>query len=196
MVMETEREVPGRDRPAPPLARAKPELLLAEDDGDLCDALTSLLQGEGYDVTAVHDGDELLQEILLRAHHEPDLIVCDERMPGMNGLAVIDRARRRGVVRPAVLITAFDEEHVRDEAKRLDVAVVHKPFDFEELRIVVARAVAAATPTSHAARCSVCGSDERVRFQEAHDGSDFAMCEACLGHGEEWIGGPKLDDEA
>ena len=69
------------------------KILLAEDEKRMNRALCEIMRQEGYEVTAVDNGEDALYEIESGVY---DLVVLDVMMPGMNGYAV---AKRR--VRPA-----------------------------------------------------------------------------------------------
>ncbi len=119
-------------------------LLLAEDDDELRWSLTKLLEADGYLVTAVASGTEVLEHLggkmlFDEAFTPPDVIVSDVRMPGVSGLSVLEGVRQRGWKTPVVLITAFGDEDVRAKAARLDATVLSKPIDLDRLQIVLSR---------------------------------------------------------
>lgn len=112
-------------------------VLLAEDDTDLRRLLAGALEQEGYHVRQVGSGRELREELEV-APGQPlavDLIVSDVRMPGFSGLDVLSFLRQRDWATPVLLITAFGDEAVHQEAHRLGAAaVIDKPFELDELR--------------------------------------------------------------
>lgn len=65
-------------------------ILIIDDDPDFCGALSGFLQQEGHKVTAVLDG----KSGLTAAQANPDLIICDIKMPVLNGHEVIDAVRQ------------------------------------------------------------------------------------------------------
>jgi DNA-binding response OmpR family regulator len=76
----------------------------------------------------------------LRCLEEPsrpndfDLIISDIRMPGVNGLSVLEGLREFKGVPPIILITAFGDEQTHADAERLGAAaVINKPFEITEL---------------------------------------------------------------
>lgn len=71
----------------PPVAR----ILVADDDEDIRDLVSTKLELGGYEVRAVGDGDTALRSI---RSWEPDLAVLDLAMPGMDGLDVLREVRR------------------------------------------------------------------------------------------------------
>lgn len=107
------------------------KLLLAEDTRDLNRALVTILEHEGYEVTATFDGVEALQSI----EDEPfDGIVLDIMMPKLNGLQVLERIRTEGITTPVLLLTAKAE--IDDRVTGLDAGAddyLTKPFAMKEL---------------------------------------------------------------
>jgi DNA-binding response OmpR family regulator len=118
-------------------------ILLAEDDTDMRHLLASGLRREGWEVIEASTGIELLEYIanqLLRPRQEVpvDIIVSDIRMPGATGLEVLEGLRRADWATPVILITAFGDESVHAEARRLGaLTVLDKPFSIERLRVTI-----------------------------------------------------------
>jgi two-component system response regulator MprA len=105
-------------------------ILLIDDDQRLGLALRRALGFEGYDVALARDGEAGLN---LAAQAEPDLVVLDLQLPGLDGLDVCRRLRSRGDV-PIMMLTARDE--VADRVKGLDAGAddyLVKPFAVDEL---------------------------------------------------------------
>jgi CheY-like chemotaxis protein len=108
-------------------------VLVAENDADTRALIAELLLGDGREVVEVASGEELLQVLTERtASTWPkeafDVIVTEQRMPRGNGLDVIERLRRAGCATPALLITAFADDHLRGRADDLETMVIVKPF--------------------------------------------------------------------
>jgi two-component system response regulator MprA len=106
-------------------------VLLAEDDRAIRHALERALTLEGYRVTAVADGVEALAQ----AHRtQPDVLVLDVMMPGIDGLQVCRVLRAEGDRTPILMLTALVE--TADRIAGLDAGAddyVVKPFDVEEV---------------------------------------------------------------
>ena len=118
----------------------KPHILVAEDDKEMCDLLVLSLRHEGYRVSDCSDGNKLFKEISLSylltdtKYNTIDLVISDIRMPGFSGLEVLKNARSFKTLPPFILITAFGNEDIHEQAKNLHVAaVLNKPFDIDEL---------------------------------------------------------------
>jgi CheY-like chemotaxis protein len=123
-------------------AAERPRILLAEDHAETRALLASMLRGQGYDVVEAASGYEFLSVMseawLRRSGRFPDLIVTDVRMPGPNGLRVLEGIRTAYWAIPVIVITAFGDEDTHAEARRLGAQVViDKPFDLATLRDAV-----------------------------------------------------------
>jgi two-component system NtrC family response regulator len=114
-------------------------ILLADDDQSLRRVLEFNLEEEGYEVEAVDSGAAALERLRER---EFDLVITDIMMPEVDGLAVLDAARRLAPGAPVILITAFASVEAAVEAmKRGAYDYVTKPFNRDELRLIVKRAL-------------------------------------------------------
>jgi DNA-binding response OmpR family regulator len=127
------------------LSMRPPRILLAEDDDEMRLLLAEVLEKEGYEVIQAEDGSALLEELanqlLEQEPQEFDLVVSDIRMPGCSGLKALEGLRASNWRTPFLLITAFPDDAVRVEARRLGAAILAKPFWPSALRRLVRRAV-------------------------------------------------------
>lgn len=107
------------------------KILIAEDDGSLRRALTSILQKSNYSVDAVDNGGDALAYLKSGYY---DAAVLDIMMPVMDGLTVLSRARNEHNMTPVLLLTAKSE--IDDKIEGLDAGAndyLTKPFDMREL---------------------------------------------------------------
>lgn len=123
-------------------------ILIAEDEKDLNQILTSRLKAEHYSVDSCYNGAEVLDYM---AGAEYDAVILDIMMPVMDGLTVLRKIRSRGINVPVLLLTARDS--VEDRVNGLDAGAndyLVKPFAFEELlaRVRVLLRRPAETPKS------------------------------------------------
>lgn len=105
-------------------------LLLVDDEENLRQALGYALRQEGYDVVTAEDGRRALAQF--RAA-QPDLVILDVMLPGIDGLEVCRRIRRESDV-PIILLTARDTEV--DRVVGLEIGAddhLGKPFSTREL---------------------------------------------------------------
>lgn len=82
------------------------KLLIVEDNADYRELLISFLENEGYEVTAVNDGEAAVVSANNTAF---DLIILDLMLPGMDGYEVCRKIRERSEV-PIIMLTALDSE--------------------------------------------------------------------------------------
>lgn len=114
----------------------RPRLLLAEDDDELRVLLLDWLEDQGYAVTAVSDGFELLEAVARHVTGEKTFrgVVSDIRMPGPEGIFALATLREEDSVVPVILTTAFGDELTKRDAERLGaLAVLDKPLDLDAL---------------------------------------------------------------
>lgn len=106
-------------------------ILIAEDEKDLNQILTSRLKAEHYSVDSCRNGQEALDYI---AGAEYDAVILDIMMPVLDGLTALRTIRRQGNTVPVLLLTARDS--IEDRVTGLDAGAndyLVKPFAFEEL---------------------------------------------------------------
>jgi DNA-binding response OmpR family regulator len=126
--------------PHPVMMGGRPaRIMVADDDAEMRSLLTSVLRRDGYEVLEAPSGSALLEEfavLLYRGEALPvDLIISDERMPGVLGLEILSGLREAHWPTPFILITGFGDEKIHSKAARLGAAAVFdKPFDVDALR--------------------------------------------------------------
>lgn len=106
-------------------------LLLAEDEKELANALSVILQHNQYSVDVVHNGKDALDYLDTDLY---DAAVLDIMMPVMDGLTVVKELRKRGSNLPVLLLTAKSE--IDDRVNGLDAGAddyLTKPFATKEL---------------------------------------------------------------
>ncbi|MDP6435743.1 MAG: PAS domain S-box protein [Gammaproteobacteria bacterium] len=107
-------------------------LLIIDDDAAIVDATVMMLNEEGCEVYAASSGDEALD--LLSGGVRPDIVVTDFRLPGSNGIAVIENVREHvDTALPAILITGDISAQQMSETDIPDCKVLRKPVNTEEL---------------------------------------------------------------
>lgn len=120
-----------------PLTR--PRVLVVDDDDDICDVLREALTDEGYAVATVPHGAAALE---LVKHHQPAVIICDLRMPIMDGWSFVDQYRRQARP-PASVILLSALKDLEDSAKRLGAdGFLKKPFDLADVVTQLERCLA------------------------------------------------------
>jgi two-component system, OmpR family, response regulator MprA len=123
------------------------KILVVDDERAVRDSLRRALELQGYEVELASDGAEALER--LAANGQPDAVVLDILMPGIDGLEVCRQIRRRGDSVPVLMLTARDA--VGDRVEGLDAGAddyVVKPFALEELLARIRALLRRASPTS------------------------------------------------
>jgi DNA-binding NtrC family response regulator len=115
-------------------------IMIVDDNAELCGMLSHLLETEGFNVQVVHDGEVALG--MMRSQ-VPDVMLLDIKMPGMDGMEVLRRAKEIDQDLPVVMITAYAEIHGAVEAIKAGAHdYLAKPSDNNEVLRVVYRALA------------------------------------------------------
>jgi len=105
-------------------------VLLVDDELSSAEVLALVLAGEGYHVTVAADARQALERL---DEADPELLVADFMMPGMNGadLAKVIRERERFRQIPVLMISGAPEAALKAYRPRYD-AFLRKPFGLEE----------------------------------------------------------------
>ncbi len=122
-------------------------VLIADDEASLRKVLSSALKREGYDTVAVKNGDEALE--VLEASVQPDtgepfsVVISDVRMPGVDGMVLLQRIKKRFKDLPVVMLTAHGTVDLAVQAlKQGAFDFITKPYERDELLAVVKKAIA------------------------------------------------------
>ena len=120
---------------------ATPKILLIDDDVAVRTFLRRTLEHSQFDVIDAACGRAGLELANVR---RPDAVVCDLRMPGLNGLETLRRLRASPLMNsvPAILISAAPEEDTERQAGELNARFLGKPFLSSDLVKLVRQALA------------------------------------------------------
>lgn len=114
-------------------------ILVVDDDKDMCEILSDLLREEGYLVSTACDGETALQYIKSTRY---DLIILDYQLRGTTGLQILEEVNNIDIFPTTIMISAFGNERVRSQAKTLGVLeFIEKPFDMERMVTIVNQAL-------------------------------------------------------
>jgi len=112
-------------------------ILIVDDDDGVRENLAELFQVVGYSVVTAGSAPEAMGKL---AHHDVDLLLTDYRMPGPNGVELIESARRVKPGLRAILMTAFGDSFTEIESvRRGAIGYVNKPFEADEITNLVSR---------------------------------------------------------
>jgi DNA-binding response OmpR family regulator len=118
-------------------------ILVVDDDVTVRDVVRRYLELAGHEVELAGDGEQALRSFAFR---EPDLVVLDLMLPGIDGLEVCRRLRQASAV-PVVMLTALGEEEDRIAGLQLGADdYVTKPFSPRELALRVTSVLRRAQP--------------------------------------------------
>ncbi len=114
-------------------------ILLADDDPGVRRVIQFKLKQRGYQVTAVEDGAAAL---LLLKREEFDLLLTDMKMPGVNGIELLEQARSILPELEVILITAYADIHQAVRAIKLGAFdYLPKPFEDDQLFVTIDKAL-------------------------------------------------------
>ena len=133
------------------------KILVVDDERAVRESLRRALELEGYEIELAEDGRQALSQLQDDGGAQPDAVILDVLMPGVDGLEVCRRLRGAGNRVPVLMLTARDE--VQNRVAGLDAGAddyVTKPFALEEL---LARVRALLRRTSD-------GEDESLKFAD------------------------------
>jgi DNA-binding NtrC family response regulator len=117
-----------------------PRILIVEDKDSLRAMLEEMLRAEKLEVRGIASGSTAVET--LRAGEPVDLVLTDWRLPGADGLAVLDAARALDPTIPVIVMTAFGSiEAAVDAMRRGAEDFITKPVDPDLLRLLVSRAI-------------------------------------------------------
>ena len=114
--------------------KTKPLIVIVDDDESVCRAIRRLVRSVAMDAETFSSGQSFLDLLEAMPSFQPDCLILDMQMPGMNGLDVQEQLVKRGKTLPVIFITAHDEVGVREKALAAGaMAFVRKPFNDELL---------------------------------------------------------------
>jgi DNA-binding NtrC family response regulator len=142
-------------------------VLIADDEASLRKVLSSALKREGYDTVTVKNGEEALE--VLEASVQPDtgepfsLVISDVRMPGMDGMTLLQRIKKRFKDLPVVMLTAHGTVDLAVQAlKQGAFDFITKPYERDDLLAIVKKAIAHRDRDEREPTIGGAGDDERT----------------------------------
>jgi len=114
--------------------KSKPLIAIVDDDVSVCRAVRRLVRSLAMEAETFNSGQQFLDLLEAMPSFQPDCLILDVQMPGMNGLEVQDLLASRSKTVAVIFITAHDEVGVREKALAAGaVAFLRKPFNDELL---------------------------------------------------------------
>ncbi len=115
----------------------KPNILVVDDEKDICMALNILLTKEGYTVKEAYNGEQALERI---RQENFDIVLTDIKMEKMDGFEVLKQAQQVSPESSVVMMTAFASVGSAVEAMRAGASdYITKPFINDEIRLTIRR---------------------------------------------------------
>ena len=125
--------------PTPSAMRHEKRVLVVDDNQVIQDILKQFL-GRGYTVEVAGSASLALAAVVQK---NPDVILLDVRMPGVDGLSLLKSLRDMGVKTPIFVMTGYDSSQVAHEALESGATgYLPKPFDLSQVDRLIANAVA------------------------------------------------------
>jgi DNA-binding NtrC family response regulator len=117
----------------------KNRVLVVDDEQAVCRLVTAIFTAEGFEVLAAHDGMEGLKRATA---DQPDVLLLDVRLPGLDGLEVLERLKATLPALPVVMLTGSSDVKTAVRATQLGAFdYLTKPIDRKEIVHVVRRAL-------------------------------------------------------
>lgn len=113
----------------------KEKILIVDDQFGIRILLNEVFQKEGYQTFQAANGIQALEIV---TKHDPDLVLLDMKIPGMDGIEILKRMKVIDQNIRVIIMTAYGELDMIQEAKDLG-AITHfaKPFDIDDIRAAV-----------------------------------------------------------
>jgi DNA-binding NtrC family response regulator len=115
------------------------KILIVDDNESLRYTLENVLEEAGFSTKAVEDGPKAIEEAKTKAY---DLIICDMKLPKMDGMQILKEIRKVDPDVPFVILTAFgDIKNAVDAMKKGATDYLTKPFDNESMVMTIRKAL-------------------------------------------------------
>ncbi len=112
-------------------------VLYADDDLEIIELVKILIERAGYQLLTARDGREALQ---ISRDENPDLILMDINMPGMDGLTAVEQLRDDGFNNPIIMLTGSESDADRDRSIQAGSdEYILKTIDMSEVETVLSR---------------------------------------------------------
>jgi DNA-binding NtrC family response regulator len=125
-------------------------VLIVDDEIGARESLKMILKN-GYEVFLAKNAEEAFSQI---KEHSPDIILLDILLPDLDGLKVLERIKQNDPNIIVIMVTATKPMKTAPEAKKLGAyCCVTKPFDIDELRLIISRSLSAKALEQEAKNC-------------------------------------------
>jgi len=115
------------------------KILIVDDEKLIRWSLTQALGKEGYQVLAAEDGD---QGLAMVGEEDPDLVILDVKLPGIDGLQVLEKIREFNAEVVVIMLTAFDALEIAVQSMKLGAYdYIHKPYELDKVKVCIKNAL-------------------------------------------------------
>lgn len=115
------------------------KILVVDDEAKACEYLARIMVAYGYDAIISNHGNDALDKVW---KEEPDIVLLDLKMPGMNGIEVLKHLKKSDPILPVIIVTATDDIDTAVQAIKIGAYdYVTKPLNAEKIKIVVKNAL-------------------------------------------------------
>tara|TARA_B100000315_G_C14404508_1_gene508040 strand:+ start:154 stop:519 length:366 start_codon:yes stop_codon:yes gene_type:complete len=112
------------------------KILIVDDETEVLEAVDTLLSTRGFEILTAQGGHEA---IALLKNCQPELVILDIRMKGMDGMEILKKAKELNPSVQVAMITGLNDEGIEEKCRGLGAAhFLRKPLGVEELEKVVA----------------------------------------------------------
>lgn len=114
-------------------------ILIVDDQFGIRALLSEVLQKEGYKVFQAENGIDALKII---TEQSPNLIFLDFKIPGMDGMEILQRLKQMENNIPVIMMTAYNDEKTVQKSLALGASLhIAKPFDINKIRQIVSELI-------------------------------------------------------
>lgn len=129
------------------MANADSKVLVIDDQPGIRRLLVEVLNEEGYNVITAANGYEGVQQV---KEADPDLILMDMKMPGMDGIETLRELKLIGQADKVIMMTAYGELELVNQAQQLGAyTYITKPFDIIKLCQMIGEQIAGTADSRH-----------------------------------------------
>ena len=118
---------------------AQQKILIVDDEQSMVQFLTALLKREGYEVLSARSGPEALEMVREQA---PDVVITDVKMPGMDGITLLEKIKKLDESTPVIIMTAYASQKTAIDALNLGAyQYLEKHAKNDEIKLVIRNAL-------------------------------------------------------
>lgn len=111
------------------------KLLIVDDETGIRNLLARVLSKEGFELQEADNGDDA---VAVAKEFQPDLVLCDIKMPGKDGIQVLEELKQFSDDVAVIMLTAYSTVESAVQAMKLGaVDYIKKPFDVDELKVII-----------------------------------------------------------